>query len=127
MNLKLLRKGMDFRADERPHLDLRNHRYYIEFVDKDGLEVCGSVGKTYIYRTHHLKDKRKKLATPVMITDEALHLDLQYNNEDGYTYRYKGEETHELIKKEGLMFTQQDLLDIVNYYSKDHYTGIEII
>lgn len=113
--LLLRRRGCNFMENDpiARKSDVGNYRVFVQFTDKNGVEVCGDFGRGYVYDM-----TRKK---PVITNDNALALDLQYENENGaFVYRPD-------VDYKAYDFTLSDILAFVNAVSAEHYDGIKFI
>ena len=113
--LTLEKRGCNFWKDapEWEYSNIGNYRVYAEFIDKNGVEVCGDFGG------YDVRDYTKKTA-PVM-RKNALHCDLAYTNSDGGTYCYNRGSA------EKYSYTQEGILEFVNSIAAETYEKIKFI
>lgn len=99
--------------------DMINHRYYIKDIKlKDGRTIdCIEImnGARYIYKN----GKQEKQ------DNFKLWLNTYYYDEDGNCTRIK--EVEDYCNSKNLLYTQKNVLDIINNISQEKYTKIEII
>ena len=113
--LTLEKRGCNFWKDapEWKYSNVGNYRVFTEFIDKNGVEVCGDFGG------YDVRDYTKK-SKPVT-RKNALHRDLQYTNSDGITYGYSGGNA------ENHSYTLEGILEFVNSISAETYEKIKFI
>ena len=113
--LLLRRRGCNFMENDpiARKSDVGNYRVFVRFTDKNGVEVCGDFGRGYAY------DLTKK--KPVIIDDNVLSADLQYEDERGaWVYRPD-------VNNKDYPFTLSGILAFVNAISAEHYDGVKFI
>lgn len=113
--LLLRRRGCNF-AENDPiarKSDVGNYRVFVQFTDKNGVEVCGDFGRGYVY---DLTGKK-----PVVIDDNVLCTDLQYEDERGAWVYRPG------VNCKEYPFTLSGILAFVNAVSAEHYDDIKFI
>lgn len=132
MTLFLEKRGCDFFKDDRINQlsDVGNYRvgsYNYSIEGKDGINYILEFTnwKRYKYRkTHKRTGKPLKHEIKEIFNENALHIDTEYENENGCFRNCKLEN---IIYEMNLNFTINDILKAVNLISKDKYTDIKFI
>ena len=122
--LYLEKRGCDFFKDDpiNTQSDVGNYRVFMSVTDRNGVEVCGDLSRGDVYRYKH-KTTGKPLKHRVFEHSCGVYDDFQYAAEDGRTYRYKLPEGI----LDGLRYTLEDILWLVNQLSKDEYTSVVVM
>ena len=130
--LTLVKMGWDFWNGDRIRQlsDCENYRIETrkELVKgKDGNEYFLSFGGYDKRRTRYTNKRTgAPLKHPVyeVVLENALHIDTEFDNENGSWRNCKLEED---LHNMNLTYTKSDILKAVNYISADNYTEIEIV
>ena len=111
--LYLQKRGCDFFQSDvsTRESDLGNYRLFLEFIDRDGVRVCGDVLRGAV-RRYSPKGKEQ------IVTENGLYCDFQYESHKG-CYCYNVPEHDEL------RYTRADVLKLVNSISAVQYARIE--
>ena len=122
--LYLEKRGCDFFKDDpiNEQSDVGNYRVYMEFIDKNGVEVRGDLSRGDVYRYKH-KTTGKPLKHRVFEHSCGIYSDFQYTAEDGRTFAYRLPDGI----LDGLRYTKADILKVINRVSKEEYTDIVIV
>lgn len=111
--LHSVRRGCMFLGEDKGKSDVGNYRIFVEFTDKNGVEVCGDLSKGNRY------DYSKK-SCPI-VTDVALHTDLQYEDFRG-CWQYKP-----AVDPRAYTYNIADILSFINAIANEHYDAIKWI
>lgn len=111
--LYLVKRGCDFfpSDDTTRESDLGNYRLFLEFIDRDGVRVCGDVLHGEVLR--HSSNGKVQI-----VTENGLYCDFCYENHNG-CFGYLVPEHDEL------RYTHADVLKLVNSMSAVQYERIE--
>lgn len=113
-DLVLLRMGGDFyEKRDLENSDLENHRLRLSFDDKNGVHVVGDIN------SYHLP-KSKRYSNDIQ-DKPIMYFDLQHDEEDA-CYLYRSREICGL----NLEYTKENLLKIINKFSKIQYDRVFI-
>lgn len=113
--LYLMKRGCDFFPNDTRtrESDLGNYRLFLEFIDQNGVRVCGDVLRGTI-REYSPKGKEQ------IITENGIHCDFCYEDHKG-CFRYRVPDHDEL------RYTRADVLKLVNRLSAARYERVEIV
>lgn len=111
--LLLERRGCDFweKDDICSRSDVGNHRVFVKFTDKNGVDVCGDLMHGPVY--DHTGKK------PRIIKDNALFTDFQYEDDNG-AWCY-----HPAVDAKTFTFNFSDILVFMDAISSEHYDAIK--
>ena len=130
--LTLVKMGCDFWHDDRIRQlsDCENYRVETRknlVKGKDGNEYFLSFGGYDKRRTRYTNKRTgAQLKHPVdeVVLENALHIDTEFENENGSSRNCKLEE---YLRSMNLTYTKADILKAVNYISVDNYTAVDIV
>lgn len=110
--LYLQKRGCDFFQSDfsTRESDLGNYRLFLEFIDRDGVRVCGDVLRGTV-RRYSPKGKEQ------IITENGLYCDFQYES-------HKGCYCYNVPEHDALRYTRADVLKLVNSMSAVQYARI---
>ena len=111
--LYLVKRGCDFFPSDNTtrESDLGNYRLFLEFIDRDGVRVCGDV----LHGEVRMVSPNGKVQ---IVTDNGLYCDFQYESHNGcFVYR--------VPEHDELRYIRADVLKLVNSMSAVQYDRIE--
>lgn len=113
--LLLERRGCNYFPNDEiaTRSDVGNYRVFVEFTDKNGVKVCGDLGRCYAYDTTEKK--------PRITSDITLYSDFQFEDERG-AWRY-----NPAVDPKAYTYNIADILDFINAISAEHYDAIKWI
>lgn len=121
MNLVLKKRGINFLKDDKEmmeHSDLKNYRFKLEFVGHNNEKVTANISRC--------EKGRARYKTHVHFHRLSFYGSFE-DPKDGLSHVYKEAEAADYIHKNDLEYNKKDVLNLVNYLSKDSYTEVEIV
>lgn len=108
-----------------PNKDVINNScLYISFMDKYGAKVEGNVMQKKRYNYYFNNGSMRK--TPKVLDKFGINFDLHFTDKNGVVHPYHFEDRFKNVDIDRYSYTYADLLNIINKYSCDKYSGLRI-
>ncbi len=125
--LILEKRGCNFEND--PVMDVNNHRVCGTITDKKGRQLFIEFTHGACYRFNN-KRTGKPLKKPILEHWNKLWINTQYD--DTYTFSdgssaklsFRDSKIESEISKKNYLYTRENILNVVNAISKDHYDSV---
>ncbi len=119
MILYLEKRGCDFfdrDGGKTAGSDLENYRLALEFIDREGVRVCGDITMCDVREWRRKKSGKEECK---IVSTIGLHTNFQYENWQG-CYSYE-------VDTRGFRYTQADALKLINSVSAVQYEAVSIV
>jgi len=119
MILYLEKRGCDFFTNDGGKTDgsdMGNYRLALEFIDREGVRVCGDITMGDVREWFKKKSGKEDFK---VVSTIGLYAHFQYEDRDG-CFAYE-------VDARGLRFTQADALKLINSVSAVQYEAVEIV